>query len=67
MKRSNEVLHPQSSKGKFVYEYKTESGDVYLTDEKDNVRYFDTEKEAKEEGGNKPCWGISQIVDPMGD
>ena len=58
--------HPQSSRNKYVYRYKTEEGDIYYSED-GKVKYFDTAKEARSYCGNKPCWSISRIIKPTGD
>jgi hypothetical protein len=60
------IKHPQSSKNKFVYSYKTTDGDVYYSED-GKVKYFDTQKQARETCGNKPCWSIGIITNPLGN
>lgn len=57
------IIHPQSSYNKFVYRYKSECGDVYLTNHLGEIMYFDTKEQARDEGGNRPCWSIGRIKD----
>ena len=66
MNRYRHIMHPQASKGKFAYVYKSENGLVYLDDNEGKVRYFDTDGEAQKTGGNRPCWFIVRINKPLG-
>lgn len=62
------IRHPKSSKGKYVGSYNQGGlGNSYLTDDKNNVVYFDTVEEATEAVVGKSCWSVARIKNPLGN
>lgn len=60
------ILHPQSSKGKYVVKYKYDGKFDYLKTLKGDVIYFDTEDEAVKNAMGKAGWIVCVIKNPLG-
>lgn len=61
------VEHPQSSKMKFVGQYKKQYiGLDYHRNDQGNVIYYKTKTQALKAVRGMPCWQVAQIINPTG-